>query len=280
MPETSRPVFPKCVGAAMSAIALAALTIALAPASGSAQQRPLLTEDPRLVPDGVLLLENGLGYFDRARFPVSGIEGNLVAILTGGLHIGMGRAQFQAWGTLQNVVWIEEGGSRRTSDWGDGTLATKFSITTESGRRPDVSFQTAVVLPNASNESGLGKDGTDFIANVLVGKTVGAGYLFGKVGIGLLDDAERAGAQQDVMTWGIAGVFPLVSGFRLAAEVAGVENPTANPTLGGEDRGEARIGTGWRMWGMDWDLAATAGLRDVDHRLGIVFGMTTRIGIW
>jgi hypothetical protein len=245
-----------------------------------AQQRPLLTEDPRLLRDGELRLENGVGYFDRARFPVSGLGGDLLAVLTGGLHLGLGRAQFQAWGPLRNMLWIDEGGSGRTADWGDGTLATKFGILTESARMPDVSFQTAVVLPNASNESGLGKDGTDFMANVLVGKTLGPAYVYGKVGLGILDDAERVGAQQDVLTWGIAGVVPVGSRFSLAAEVGGIANATENPTRGGEDRAEARVGTRWEMFGMHWDAAATAGMTDLDPRVGVVFGTTARFDLW
>ena len=265
------------VTAALTTFGLAAV----APTAVDAvQQRPLLTEDPRLVPDGELVLENGLGYFDDARFPLSGLEGNQLGVLTGGLYLGLGRAEFQAFGTIYNFLWIEQGGSGRTSDWGDGSIATKFSILTEAGRRPDISFQTVVVLPNASNESGLGKDGTDFMGNVLVGKSIGPAYVWGKAGLGLLDDAENAGAQQDVLTWGIAGVAPLRSGFSLAAEISGIYNPRPSPTLGGEDRAETRIGTRWDMWGMHWDVAATAGLTDVDHRVGIVFGTTSRFDIW
>jgi hypothetical protein len=244
------------------------------------QQRPLQTEDPRVIPEGELALENGLGYLANARFPVSGLGGDQLAILTGGLHVGVGRAQFQMWGSLRNVLWIDEGGDGRTSDWGDGTMAAKFAIAAEAGRRPDVSFQMAVVLPNASNESGLGKDGTDFYGNVLVGHTLGAGYVHGKVGLGILDDAERVGAQQDVLAWGLAGAFPVAAGWSLAAEVAGILNATRNPTRGGEDRGEARLGARWRMLGMEWDAAATAGLTDTDHDVGVVFGTTARFDLW
>jgi hypothetical protein len=248
--------------------------------AATAQQRPLVTEDPRIIPEGELVLENGLGYFSNARFPVSGLGGDHLAILTGGLHVGMGRAQFQMWGNLRNVLWIEEGGSGRTSDWGDGTMAAKFALATSSGRRPDISFQMAVVLPNASNESGLGKDGTDFYGNVLVGRPVAGGYLYGKLGLGLLDDAERVGAQQDVLAWGIAGVYPLVGTWSLAGAVSGHLTATANPTRGGEDRAETRVGARWEMLGMHWDAAATAGLTGVDHDFGAVFGTTARFGLW
>lgn len=249
--------------------------------SGAAfgQQRPLLTEDPRLIPDGELRVDTGIGYFHQARFPVSGLDGDLLSLFSTGIYVGLGRAEFQLTETMQNFLWIDQGG--RTSDFGDATVATKFAITTESGHRPDIGFQTLVVLPNASNESGLGKDGTDFIANVLAGKSIGRAYVFGKVGLGILDDAQVVGAQQDVLTWGIAGLVPLASsGFTLAAEISGLTNATSNPTLGGEDRAEARVGTRWRLWGLDWDAAATAGLTDVDHAAGFVFGTTARFEMW
>lgn len=251
-----------------------AISIAV-PAIG--QQRPLLTEDPRIIPDGELRLESGVGYFDGAHFPVSGLTGNLVSIY-GGLHVGMGHAEFQAWGPLHHVLWIDGGG--RTSDWGDGVVGGKFSVATESGRRPDVSLQVATVLPNTSNESGLGKDGTDVYLNLLFGKSVGAGYVYGKAGFGILDDAERLQSQQDVLAWGIAGVWPLGGGVTLAAEVAGLYNAVAAPTVGGEDRAETRFGARWRAWGVDWDAAATVGLTDVDHDFGFVAGTTARFELW
>src|SRR5688572_24437327 len=46
-----------------------------------AQQRPLLTEDPRLIAEGSVVSELGFGYQHRARFPVSGLTGDLYAIL-------------------------------------------------------------------------------------------------------------------------------------------------------------------------------------------------------
>jgi hypothetical protein len=37
----------------------------------NAQQRPLLTEDPRLIAEGTLVTELGFGYQHQARFPIS-----------------------------------------------------------------------------------------------------------------------------------------------------------------------------------------------------------------
>jgi hypothetical protein len=46
-------------------------------AFASAQQRPLITEDPRLIAEGMVVTELGFGYQHQARFPVSGLSGDL-----------------------------------------------------------------------------------------------------------------------------------------------------------------------------------------------------------
>jgi hypothetical protein len=259
-------------------ICVACLVLVAAPAL--AQQRPLLTEDPRLIPEGQMALENGIGYFNRARFPVSGLGGNLLSILEGGAHFGFGRAEFQMRGTLRNNLWVTEGGTGLRDDWGDGEVSTKIALVTELGRRPDVTFQAAVVLPNASNEDGLGTDGTNFFAKLLFGKSAGPAYFFGNLGLGILDDAERAAAQQDVLTYGLATIIDLSPRVRLAAEINGLTNPQSNPTLGGEDRAQTRFGIQWDVFGMAWDAGVTAGLTDLDHRVGFVFGTTKRFTLW
>jgi hypothetical protein len=246
----------------------------------SARQRPLLTEDPRVIPEGAMDLENGIGYFNRARFPVSGLGGNHLSILDGGALFGFGRAEFQMRGTLRNNLWVTEGGSGLRADWGDGEIATKIALLTESGRLPDLSFRPKVILPNASNEDGLGTDGTHFFAEILVGKSAGPAYVFGSIGLGILDDAERAAAQQDVMTYGFATIVSVFERVRIAAEINGLTNPQSNPTLGGEDRAQTRFGLQWDALGMEWDAAVTAGLTDVDHRVGFVFGTTRRFTLW
>ncbi len=255
--------------------------VVLFPVNALAQQRPLLTEDPRLIPEGQMVLETGFGYSNRARFPVSGLGGDQLSVFTGGVHFGLGsRAEFQITGTLHNFLWVDEGGTGRRNDWGDGVIATKIALLTESGARPDLSFQPSIVLPNASNESGLGTDGTHFFGKVLIGKSVGPAYVFGNIGLGILDDAVRAAAQQDVLLYGLAAIVPVTGSASLAFEVNGLENPQSFPTLGGEDRGEVRIGVQWQALGLEWDIAGTAGLTDLDHRVGVVFGFTDRFTLW
>src|SRR5215831_12923788 len=70
-----------------------------------AQQRPLLTEDPRLIPAGTLDVETGFTFEKRAVYTLSGLQGNHVSLLPTGLHFGLGDlAQFQLTGTLHDYL--------------------------------------------------------------------------------------------------------------------------------------------------------------------------------
>jgi len=82
-----RTVFPEvlmrfriwCAALALSAIALPA----------SAQQRPLVTEDPEPIGAGRILIEGGLDLAHDYQNPASGLKGNLVSLPTIGLSFGL-----------------------------------------------------------------------------------------------------------------------------------------------------------------------------------------------
>ena len=59
-----------------------------------------------------------------------------------------------------------------TSSIEDWSIGTKFGCCRRAPSRPAFGFRFATKLPNASNESGLGLDTTDFYASVLGAKTV------------------------------------------------------------------------------------------------------------
>jgi hypothetical protein len=249
--------------------------------SAAAQQRPLVTEDPRIIPDGSIVSELGAGYFSRARFPVSGLEGNQISFLANGLHVGLGpRAEFQIAGVLHNFVRLTESGAGWRNDWGDFSLSTKIMLIGETSSRPVISFRPTIVLPNTNNEKGLGTDGTHFFGSLLAGKSLGPLFLFGNFGLGILDDAVRPAAQQDVLSYGVAAILPISSRLSLASEWSGLENPQENPSPGGEDHGQIRLGFQVRAWGVRWDIGSTAGLTRLDPRVGFVFGATKEFQLW
>ena len=243
------------------------------------QQRPLLTEDPRLIADGALVTELGLGYQHEARFPVSGLTGDFYSILENGMHFGLGkRAEFQMTGVIHYYLSVDGGGSR--NDWGDLAMSTKIRLVDEKGARPAISFRPTVVLPNSSRTKDIGYDGTHFFANLLFGKTAGPAYIFGSVGLGVIDDPLRAAAQHDFLTYGIAASIPAGSRVSVLTELNGRHNFSEFPSAGGESRGQARLGVQIKAGGMRWDAAVTAGITHWEHKVGYVVGMSKEFRLW
>src|SRR5438093_1095387 len=246
-----------------------------------AQQRPLVTEDPRTIATGAFVTEAGFGYFRRARFPLSELGGDQFSVLANGLNFGLGpRAEFQINGVMQNFLRVRENGSGWRNDWGDMSLSTKIKIVDETSVLPVVSFRPTVVLPNTDDARGIGSNSMQFFGNILAGKSVGPSFLYGNIGLGILTDTVRVRAQQDVLAYGIAAVLPISSRISLLSEWSGLDNPREHPTPGGEDRSQVRLGVQVRASGVRWDIGATAGLTRLDPRTGVVFGLTKEFRLW
>jgi hypothetical protein len=242
-----------------------------------AQQRPLLTEDPRLPPSGSLDVEMGFGYEKRAVYTLSNLEGDHVALLPLGLHFGLGdRAEFQMTGTLHDYLHTADG--VWYNDFGDISLSTKMKIAGESHKMPAISFRPTVTLPNANQASGLGLNTTRFFASVLAGKTIGKVFLFGNIGFGIMDNPVIAGAQDDPLTYGLAAIIPVASEVGWVAEINGMLNPRTTPAFGSETRRQLRSGFQFKAAGIRWDVGVLAGLTHLDPRYGITFGITKRFG--
>jgi len=240
-----------------------------------AQQRPLVTEDPRLIKAGSLVTEMGFGYENRAIYTLSGLEGDHISLLPGGLHFGLGdHAEFQMTGTLYDFLQLSDGDWR--SDFGDFSMSTKMKMIGESPKVPIISFRPTVVLPNANQGSGLGLNTTRFFASLLAGKTFGKVFVFGNGGIGILDKPTDAGAQDDVWTYGLATIIPLSKSVNWAGEINGMYNPRDNPAPGSETRRQFRTGLQIEAIGVRWDVGALVGLTDLDPKYGFSFGVTTQ----
>src|SRR6185436_9530859 len=90
----------------------------------------------------------------------------------------------------------------KTSSIDDLVVATKIRLLDEKPGRPAFGLRLATRLPNASNETGLGLDTTDFFVSALVGKTVQSIRVVGNVGLGILAEPTRGDSQNDVLTYG------------------------------------------------------------------------------
>ena len=124
-------------------IRFACIAILLSCTVASAQQRPLLTEDVDIIPPGSIRIEAGIDFMQGAKYPVSGIRGDLTRVAVIGINFGMGpNVEFQIEGVAQNYLSINSRGpsaiplellpgANSTNDTGDFTLAAKFKLRNE-----------------------------------------------------------------------------------------------------------------------------------------------------
>ena len=258
--------------------------------SARAQQRPLLTEDVDIIPPGTMRIEAGIDFLQGAKFPVSGINGDLTRVGVIGVSFGMGpNVEFQIEGVAQNFVSINSRGTsaiplslaanaNSTHDTGDFTLWAKFKLRNETSHAPSLGFRFGVQLPNSNQARGIGLNQTNTYGSVLVGKKFGQDgrfNTFGNLGIAILTAPTQLFSQNDVLTYGMAGIFRLNKQFSLAGEVNGRANTRpGNGPLGTESQAEARLGMQIRASGLRFDFAGIKGLTSFTHNSGVTLGVT------
>jgi hypothetical protein len=163
----------------------------------------------------------------------------------------------------------------KTSAVDDFVIATKLRLLNESPGRPAIGLRFATRLPNASNESGLGQDTTDFYASFLMGKTVKSLRLVGNVGVAIVGDPTVAARQEDLLTFGMSLARAVVGGLEMVAEYNGRMNLAASsPVPGTENRGVARGGLRFTRGPVRLDAAALVGATSSDLDLGATAGLT------
>jgi hypothetical protein len=269
----------------------AAIVIALGfSVAVSAQQRPLITEDVDIIPPGSLRIEAGIDFVQNAKFPVSGLTGDLTRVGVIGITIGLSpNVEVQIEGVAQNFLSINSrgpsatpltlaAGANSTNDFGDFTLSTKIKLRNETAHLPSLGFRFGVQLPNSGQARGIGLNQTNAFGQVLFGKKFGHNArvnTFGNLGIAILTAPTALFSQNDVLTYGLAGIVRLNKQFSLAGEVNGRANtrPGSGP-LGTESQGEARLGMQIRANGLRFDFAGIKGLTNLSPRSGITVGVT------
>lgn len=268
-------------------VGCATAVLSLAGSVASAQQRPLLTEDPESIGDGLVLLEAGVDHAWDETFTVSGLEGNVLRGPMLGLSFGMGAlAEIQIDGISTSRLRIKDRFAAPLSDavnaTGDTTrsfddivVGAKVKIVTEGARMPAFALRFATRLPNASNESGLGLDTMDFFQSLLVGKTVQSVRVVGNVGLGILSDPTRGDRQNDVLTYGLSLARAIAQGTEVVAEIHGrssTRRGTAPP--GTESRGRMTFGMRHTRGSFRVDGGMFAGFTSRDPRVGLTGGIT------
>ena len=255
--------------------------------SVSAQQRPLVTEDPETIGSGLVLLEGGFDQQYEVSYPVSGLKGDLLRVPTLGLSFGLSSiAELQIDGGLYNRLNVTSRQDAPLSDQldftGDKTsavedivVATKIRLLSETPGRPAFGVRFATRLPNASNESGLGLDTTDFFVAGLLGKTVQSIRFVGNVGLGILADPVRGDSQNDVLTYGLSVARAVRQGLEVVGEINGrLDTRDGDPPVGLESRGAMRLGARFTRSTVRIDGGLIVGMTSHDPSFGFTAGFT------
>ena len=270
---------------------VAALAFALTVSLGArAQQRPLVTEDVDIIPPGTLRIQAGLDFLQEAKFPVSGLTGDLTRVGVIGINIWLSpNIEFQIEGVAQNFLSINTrrpgaiplslgAGVNSTNDVGDFTLWTKIKLRNETEHGPSLGFRVGVQLPNSNQAKGLGLNNTNAYGSILVGKKFGHDArlnTFGNLGVAIITAPTALFTQNDMLTYGAAGIFRINKQFSLAGEINGRRNTRpGNGPLGTESQSQARLGLQIHATGLRFDLAGIKGIGDFSPRSGVTVGVT------
>src|SRR5262245_49714478 len=267
-----------------SAIA-AALVLCAAPVL--AQQRPLRTEDPETIGAGRILIEAGIDYNRDTYFPVSGLRGNHLTVPAFGASLGVSSiAEIQIdWGVYQKLGITEqvpdaplsdllqlEGDT--TDDFGDIHIGAKVKLLSETAHRPAIGSWFSTRLPNAGNESGLGKDVQDFSSALSIGKTVQSVRVVANIGLMMIGKPTDAVAQDDLLIYSLSVARAISPAAEIVGEFVGRANFANIVTPGAEDRGLLRFGARYTTSGVRFDTGILVGLTPRDPEFGVTGGIT------
>ncbi|HQU93147.1 MAG TPA: hypothetical protein PLK77_12655 [Pyrinomonadaceae bacterium] len=270
----------------MFAVMLSAAIVAVG------QQRPLMTDDIDITPQGAFELGVGVDFYQNAKFPLSGIKGDLTRV--GDLRLKTGIAsnvELQIEGTLQNFLAINSQGpsaiplsvtGNSTNDFDDFTVSAKVKLFNETKSLPAVGLKFGFQMPNTDQAKGIGTNQINIFSKIIVQKRFGkkAGRtplanVYGNLGLGIMNAPLAHFTQNDVLLYGLAGVFRVNNRINLVSEVNGRLNTRSGAApIGTESVGQFRVGTQIKASGLRFDTAALFGITKNSPRTGIIFGVT------
>ena len=253
------------------------------------QLRPLKTDDAETIPFGAFRIQTGVEGLRDQTFRLSGLKGNLSRYGVLGIFIGAGQAvEFQMEGSVVNILRIKErfpaftsnilqfkGDSTRSI--GDLLIAAKFRLIKEQLGLPAVAFRFGAELPNAGNEKGIGNDETNFYASLMAAKSIGRLRAMVNMGIAILGDPTSANSQNDLFTYGLAGIYNLNRLFDLVGEMYGRTGPGGPGT---DDQSQIRLGLRAHTKNLYWDFSAVSGLAHDDPNIGFTFGVSYQFSLF
>ena len=257
-----------------------------------AQQRPLITDDVDITPPGAVEIGAGIDFLQNVKLPLSGLKGDLTRV--GDIRVRTGFAsnvEIQIEGTLQNFLAINSqtpspiplnitGNS--SNDFDDFTVSAKIKLRNETKNLPAIGMKFGFQMPNSDQARGIGTNQINIFSKLIVQKRFGRkpgktplANIYGNLGLGIMSAPLASFTQNDVLLYGLAGIFRLNDRINIVSEVNGRHNTrSGDAPLGTESVGNFRIGTQIKASGLRFDTAAVFGLTRFSPRTGVTFGVT------
>lgn len=204
-----------------------------------------------------------------ARFPLSGLEGDLLVPARATLAFGLAdrvvlELRWDAWRILEidrrteSAVPLDPGvEDGRTADVGDARFGVLFApLDGASGAA--LGGRIEVKLPNTSEKKGIGPNTTDLRLSILGSLGTRRWRLTADVGVGILEAPLEAFEQNDVAAYAAELLVRPSGRVRISLGADGWASTRGRVPLGTEDRGEAGAGVelGLGPWLLDARLAA------------------------
>ena len=260
--------------------------------AAGAQQRPLITDDIDITPQGAFEIGAGVDFYQNAKFPLSGIKGDLTRVGDIRLKTGMSsNVELQIEGTLQNFLAINSQGPSQipltvtgnsSNDFDDFTISAKVKFLNETKNFPAVGMKFGFQMPNTDQAKGIGTNQINIFSKIIVQKRFGkrAGRtplanIYGNIGLGIMNAPLANFTQNDVLLYGLAGIFRVNNRINVVSEVNGRLNTRSGAApIGTESVGQIRVGTQIKASGLRFDTAAVFGITKYSPRTGVIFGVT------
>jgi len=260
--------------------------------AGYSQRRPLLTDDIDITPPGSIEVSVGVDFFQRAKFPLSGINGDLTRLADIRVKTGFSsNFEFQVEGALQNFVSVNSRGvsavplafdGNSTNDFDDFVVSGKIKLRNETRHVPGVGFKFGFQLPNSNQQNGIGTNQINVFGKIIVQKKFGELVkgapkftALGNLGLQIMTAPIPRFTQNDVLLYGLAVIYRLTDDVNIVSEVNGRQSTRSGTApLGTESVGQFRLGTQIRASGLRFDAAAAFGLTKYSPRTGLIFGVT------
>ncbi|MFZ1702474.1 MAG: hypothetical protein WBO10_04520 [Pyrinomonadaceae bacterium] len=276
----------------MLRLSIALIVLLTAALAGVSQQRPLITDDIDITPPGSIEIGAGVDFFQDAKFPLSGIRGDLTRV--GDIRIRQGFAsnvELQIEGTIQQYVAINSRtlspipltvNGNSTNDFDDFIISAKVKLRAETKRLPAIGMKFGYQMPNTDQAKGIGTNQINIFSKLILQKKFGSVVggtpkfnAYGNVGLGIMTAPLDRFSQNDVLLYGLAGIYRVSDHLNIASEVNGRMNTrSGGAPIGTESSGQFRIGAQFKASGLRFDTAAAFGLTQYSPRTGVTFGVT------